>query len=155
MMSTLMADVQGPRLDILQKPVSFFVKRAVEGYKQLNANEGHSIVVHAWRHNLKMAVAYNPVTNTWGEISADVLEEDDPQPTISSELCTAISKNVPFFNFGGYNLQWEVGQKIRICRWQGNSRDSGVGFNMATGNIGSFKEVKGVFQVVKQEDLPE
>jgi hypothetical protein len=158
MMSALMADVPNmstARLDILQKPTSFFVKPRPWRDNRLSVYDRDSIVVHAWKRNQDLAVAYNPETNGYGDVPSEWLEKDDPQPAIYAEICEVVPKinRNPFaLSSSCGEISWTGGQKFRICRWQGNSRTWGVGFNMSTGEIGRFHANPYTLETLKEED---
>lgn len=172
MASKLMADVHNispatqqsqrqhrvSQLDILQKPASFSVKSR-ERRQLLSAQPDDSVIVHAWKRNHDVAIAYDPYGNAFGEISADLLGKEDPQLETDSEIFTLVARNgfklssiFSAFALFGSDLQLEVGHKIRVCRWRGNKRRSGVGFNLTTGEVGSFCINSDDLDLVKDEN---
>jgi hypothetical protein len=150
MMSSLMVVIQsgshtitkppskppGPERQVLHNPLSFEAKTVYTGkdYRYLVARQFDHIIVHAWENKkMEMAVAYNVRSNMSGLIPAEFLQKTEWRSRARCEICLTLSKSD---KTGG--LAWKSGHYIRICKWDDYKKRGGVGFNLATGNIGQF-----------------
>ena len=68
---------------------------------------------------------------------------------IGSEICISHSLNKPS-GFGG--LTWKAGDYIRIFKWRNGNRTSGIGFNLASVEIGWFNGQAGNLENIRRSD---
>lgn len=125
---------------VLQTPQTFTGKSEHVGtrYRDLVIQPGDHVVVYAWMDGQKTAIAYNRRSDMAGQIPAGCLEPVEPQPVTSSEICVFLSSSRSKFNYHVGDLTWTAGDYIRICKWNGCSKNSGHGFNLSTRDIGRF-----------------
>ncbi len=134
---TMQIKPPAPTAQVLQTPIKLLVKAEHVGtnYRHLVAQPGDYVIVYAWTNNEQTAIAYNARYDMAGQIPADLLDKDEPQPVMGSEICVS-SQSYGGDGVGG--LDWKAGDYLRICKFDNGHRNSGIGFNIATVKIGRF-----------------
>ena len=86
----------------------------------------------------KFVLAYNPRNNTTGRIPAAHLIWTGDDTVMESFIFVALKDHEGDLTHG--KLSWKVGHHVRVYSWDDEMRkDSGIGLNMATKEIGRFK----------------
>ena len=111
------------------------------------AQPGDSLIVYA--NNQKMAIAYNARNNMAGQIPVECLNMDEPQSVADAEICMSFS-NKERYRVG--DLAWKAGDYIRICKWEGNYKNNGIGYNIASMEVGRFDVQMNSLKVVRSPD---
>lgn len=108
-----------------------------EDYRYLNARSGDNIIVYGWTGDKKNAVAFNEQNCSSGWIPSKYLRD---RGMIESwkESFLARQKHASEPQWNRY-LEWNRGERIKVCYWFNRSSFVGVGFNMKTGQIGEFE----------------
>jgi hypothetical protein len=128
-----------PITEILHPPLMVSIKTEYisKNYRHVVANPGDEVVVFAWTNNRTEATAYNSRNKTVGRIPADILDKEGSKPVTNTEICMATSDQ-KHVSLG--HVKWKEGDYIRV--WNKESRKHamihGIGFNLATGEIGEF-----------------
>jgi hypothetical protein len=74
-----------------------------------------------------------------------VAKPGESQPITSADTCMALYANKG--DLRG-NLAWKAGEYIRVYKWDNGYKNSGIGFNLATKEIGLFHVAVNYFKVV-------
>lgn len=140
---------------VLGKPMLFNTKsrRALVDAGHLNMEPGQPVQVHAWKNNEKSAVVFFLHTYQAGEISSECLDLTRPKrPESKMEIIMSTkSRN------GGKDLSWKAWELIRVCRWEVGEKYAfinGVGFNLATMEIGQLNAPRSAFVIIRRGDYP-
>ncbi len=162
MMSSLVAIIQrasqtqikppAPTTQVLHTPLKLLVKAEYVGtnYRHLVAQPGDDLIVYAWTNNKQTAIVYNARYGIAGRIPANVLQMEASQPVMGSEICVSFSDNKGNGAVG--SLTWKAGDYLRICKWDNGYRNSGIGFNLATVEIGLFSVGVGNLKNIRPSD---
>ena len=130
-----------PERQILQTPFKFSVKDGYIGrnYQFLVAQPDDELIVYgSIGKDKEVAVAFNPRNDRVGLIPTACFRSGEPQAVLDSEVCMAPTRKALKDTKEVGELTWEAGDYIRICKWVDENRYRGVGFNMATMEIGPF-----------------
>ena len=100
------------------------------------AKKGDDVVVCARANDF--VLAYNQRNNTAGRIPSAHLVWKGDNTFIQSWIFLTLGDRKGDLAQGG--LSWEIGQHVRVYTWDDEMRrDSGIGLNMATKEIGRFR----------------
>ncbi len=138
-----------PTTRALHTPIKVLVMAEYIGahYRHLIAQPGDSLIVYA--KNKEMAIAYNARNDMAGQIPIELLNLGEAQPVAGSEICMPLVNSQ---RHGMRDLAWEAGDYVRICKWDNNRKSSGIGFNLASLEIGPFPAHMGTLKTIKPLD---
>ena len=139
---------------LLALPEEYHINELYLGvdHRDLIANAGDAVIVHAWINN--DAVAYHPGTQTAGQIPRSCLNGTGIKIAVQCDIAVMLGSS----SLNG-KLHWQVGDRIRICESDQRTKSRGVALNLRTFQIGRYECISDFMRLLKIEesrgDLPD